>query len=204
MKKKELIFLVAEEVQRQAPTQDGLKAVHPQVIEKEIATAYEQAITQFFLDPNLQTEFDLDYFSKSYDTPLMENPTTKELYVVLPVSPMPLPKGMGIRLVKPKDSSVSIARISEAEFINLRNLEAFCCSPTPFCYSDISGKKIIFQVNRPEYRVMDNITVKIIQGFDSYGYDDEINIPGGAYQVSQMVMKNMGIRVTDNVNDDVK
>jgi len=204
MKKKELIFLVAEEVQRQAPTQDGLKAVHPQVIEREIATAYEQALTQFFLDPNVQTEFDLDYFSKTYETALIENPTTKELYVVLPVKPMPLPNGMGIRLVKPKDSSVNIARISEAEFINLRSLEAFCCSPSPFCYSDISGGKIVFQVNRPEYKLMDAITVKIIPGFDSFGYDDEINIPGGAYQVSQLVMKNMGIRVSDNVNDDAK
>lgn len=204
MKKKELIFLVAEEVQRQAPTQDGLKAVHPQVIEKEIATAYEQAITQFFIDPNLQTDFDLDYFSKTYETELLEDAVSKELYVVLPAKPMPLPKGMGIRLVKPKNSSVSIARISEAEFINLRNLEAFCCSPTPFCYSDISGNKIVFQINRPEYRVMDAITVKIIQGFDSFGYDDEINIPGGAYQVSQMVMKNLGIRPTDGTNDDIK
>lgn len=204
MKKKELIFSVTEAVQKQAPTQDGLKSVHPQVVEYEVAKAYEQAVTQFFLDPNMQTVFDLDYFSKTYETDLIENPTTKELYVVMPVKPMPLPKGMGIRLVKPTNSTVNIARISEAEFINLRNLEAFCCSPSPFCYSDISGGKIVFQINRPEYKLMDKITVKIIPGFESFEYDEEINIPGGAHQVTQLVLQNMGIRLTDGTNDDIK
>ena len=203
MTKTELIFSIVGDIQRQAPTQDGLKATHPQDVEANIAKAYETAVIQFFSAPEVSSNYDLDYFSKTYSETLKET-SAEELYVDLPVSPIALPKGMGIRVVTPKDSNVMIARLSQSEFMNLRHLEAFCCSPVPFCYADISGGRIVFQANRPEYKIMTDITIKILPKFGDFGDDDQINSPGGDYQITQMVLQNMGLRPTDNTNDDGK
>ena len=203
MTKDELIFSVKGIIEGQASTQDGLKYVHPQEVEFEIAKAYEAAVIQFFGTPEISENYDLDYFSKTYTKTLKEN-SAKELYIDLPATPVSVKGGLGIRVVKPKDSSVLIARISESEFMNLRHLEAFCCSPTPFCYSDISGKRIVLQTNRVEYRLMSDITVKLIPKFDEFDEFDDINSPGGDYSITQMVLQQMGLRPTDNTNDDLK
>ncbi len=201
MRKDELIFSVKGVIEGQAATQDGLKFVHPQEIEFEIAKAYEAAVIQFFDAPEISNNYDLDYFSKTYSETLKEN-SAKELYVTLPATPISLKGGLGIRVVKPKDSSVVIQRISESEFLNLRHLEAFCCSPVPFCYSDISGKRIVLQTNRTEYSLMTNITIKLIPKFEEFDDADDINSPGGDYSITQMVLQMMGLRPTDNTNDD--
>jgi hypothetical protein len=203
MTKDELIFSVKGIIEGQASTQDGLKYVHPQEIEIEIAKAYESAMIQFFETPEMSENYDLDYFSKTYTETLKET-SGGELYVDLPATPISVKGGVGIRIVKPKDSNVSIERISESRFMNLRHLEAFCCSPVPFCYSDISGKKIVLQINRPEYRIMDKITIKLIPKFDEFEDDDDINSPGGDYSITQRIMQEMGLRPTDNTNDDAK
>lgn len=203
MTKDELIFSVKGIIEGQASTQDGLKYVHPQEVEFEIAKAYEAAVIQFFGTPEISENYDLDYFSKTYTKTLKEN-SAKELYIDLPATPVSVKGGLGIRVVKPKDSSVLIARISESEFMNLRHLEAFCCSPTPFCYADISGKKIVLQTNRTEYRLMSDITVKLIPKFDEFDDSDDINSPGGDYSITQMVLQQMGLRPTDNTNDDAR
>jgi len=203
MTKDELIFSVKGVIEGQAPTQDGLKFVHPQEIEFEIAKAYEAAVIQFFGTPEISQNYDLDYFSKTYTETLKET-TGKELYITLPATPISVKGGLGIRVVKPKDSSVLIARISEAEFMNLRHLEAFCCSPVPFCYADISGKRIVLQTNRTEYSLMTDITVKLIPKFNEFEEDDDINSPGGDYSITQMVLQQMGLRPSDNTNDDAR
>ncbi len=63
MTKNELIFIVKGVIEGQAPTQDGLKFSHPQEIEYQIAMAYEKAVIDFFANPDLAQNFDLDYFS---------------------------------------------------------------------------------------------------------------------------------------------
>jgi hypothetical protein len=201
MTKNELIFSVKGTIEAQAATQDGLKFTHPQEIEFEIAKAYEAAVIEFFATPEISDNYDLDYFSKSYTKTLQES-TSGELYVELPVVPISVKGGMGIRVVKPKDSSVVIQRISESEFLNLRHLEAFCCSPVPFCYADISGNKIVLQANRTEYSMMTDITIKLLPKFNAFDDDDDINSPGGDYSITQMVLQLMGLRPTDNTNDD--
>lgn len=203
MNKLQLIFSVKSEIQKQSPTQDGLKFVHSQDVEVEIAKAYEAAINQFFLTPELKDNYDLDYFSKTYEQTLKQT-SSKELYVDLPANPIAIPGGLGVRLVRPKDSHVLISRISEAEYMNLMNLEAFCCSPIPFCYVDIDGSKIVFQANRPEYKLMDKIIVKLLPKFTDFADSDEINTPGGDYNITQMVLQLMGFRPTDNTNDDAQ
>jgi len=201
MTKEELVFSVKGVIEGQAATQDGLKFTHPQEIEFEIAKAYEAAVIQFFGTPEISDNYDLDYFSKTYTETLKET-AGNELYIDLPAMPVSVKGGLGIRTVKPKDSSVLIARISEAEFMNFRHLEAACCSPVPFCYADISGGRIVLQANRPEYSLMTDITVKIIPKFNEFDDDDDINSPGGDYSITQMVLQLIGLRPTDNINDD--
>jgi len=203
MTKDELIFSVKGIIEGQAATQDGLKYVHPQEIEFEIAKAYEAAVIQFFGTPEISNDYDLDYFSKTYTETLKET-SWKELYIDLPATPISVKGGVGIRTVKPKESNVLISRISEAEFMNLKHLESFCCSPVPFCYADISGKRIVFQTNRTEYSLMEDVTVKIIPKFEEFEDNDDINSPGGDYSITQMVLQVMGLRKTDNINDDLR
>lgn len=203
MRKDQLIFSVKQEIQKQSPTQDGLRAVHSQDVEFEIAKAYEAAVIEFFMNPDFKDSFDADYFSKTYEK-TTKGATGFELYVDLPASPIALPGGSGIRIVRPKDSYVAINRISESEFMNLRHLEAFACSPTPFCFSDISGKRIVLQGNRPEYKLLDTITIKLLPKFNEFDDSDDINTPGGDYNLTTAVLKIMGIRPTDNTNDDDK
>jgi hypothetical protein len=201
MTKDELIFSVKGIIEGQAPTQDGLKFTHPQEIALQIAKAYELAVIQFFGTPEMSGDYDLDYFSKTYEGTLKET-TAKELYLDLPANPIAIKGGVGIRMVRPKDSTVLISRISESEFQNMRHLEAFCCSPVPFCYADISGNRIVLQANRPEYSLMTDMVIKIIPKFDEFDDDDDINSPGGDYSITQMVLQQMGLRPTDNTNDD--
>lgn len=203
MTKLELIFTVKALIEGQTPTQDSAKFSHPQLISKEIGKAYETMVIQFFNNPEMFSSYDLDYYSKSYNQ-TMKKDSAGTLYVDLPAKPLPLMYGLGVRLVKPKDSSVQINRITEAEFMALRELEAFCCSPVPFCYVDNSSGKIVLQANRKEYDIMTDITVKIIPKFDEFADTDEINSPLGDTALSQMVMQLMGIRPTDSTNDDVK
>ena len=157
MTKSELIFSVMHTVRGQAATQDSAKFVHPQVVAKEIAKAYETAVIEFYNTPGASEEYDLSYFSKTYNETVKGTPNN--LYVDLSASPIQLPGGNGIRMVKPKNSNVVVTRITESEFTGLRHLEAFCCSPTPFCYPDISAKKIVLQINRPEYNLLEELEV---------------------------------------------
>jgi hypothetical protein len=51
---------------------------------------------------------------------------------------------------------------------------------------------------------MDKITIKLIPKFDEFEDDDDINSPGGDYSITQRIMQEMGLRPTDNTNDDAK
>jgi len=203
MTKLELIFSIKHLIEGQTPTQDSSKFTHPQLIEAEVAKAYEHLVIQFFSDPEMFANYDLDYFCKTYNERLLKS-TSGELYTSLPAKPIPLMHGLGVRMVRPQNSHVMVNRITESEFMTLRNMEAFCCSPIPFCYVDNSGGKIVFQANRKEYEIMDYITIKIIPRFGEMTDDDEINSPMGDYALSQMVIQAMQYRPTDDTNDGGK
>lgn len=203
MTKLELIFTVMELVRKQASTDDSAKFVHPQDVTFQIGLAYDSAVMNFFQTPDIMKDYDLDYFTKSFEAPVKED-SAGRLYVDLTAQPLPIIKGQGIKSIRPKDSDVQIVRISENEWMNLRQLEAFSCSPWPFAYISSYEKKIIIQANRPEYKLMDSIVVKVIPKFSSLDDDDEISTPVGDYNIATMVLNIMGIRPTDNSNDDGK
>lgn len=200
MTKNQLIFSVMNVIRGQAPTQDSGKFVHPQDIALEIEKAYDTIVFQYMNDPNMKESVELEYFSKNYDLPVKK--CAEGLCADLPATPMPLPKGMGFNLITPKNSLVFFNVLSKEEFVSIRNLEAYCCSPNPFAYSDIADKKLYLQGNHTEYDLIEEISVSMIIKFDDYNGDDQINTPGGNYPLTQMILEQMGIRPTDNTNDD--
>lgn len=200
MKKIQLIETVADAVRGQAATEDSGKFIHFQDLEYELAMAYESAVISFFSTPGVARNFDTDYFAKSYTATVKDD--SGQLYLDIPAQPIALPGAQGIRSLVPKNSYEQIVRVSEAEWLNLRNLEAACCSPWPFCYVDLYNRRINLQGNRSEYNLLDEIRVKLVPKFTGFDDDEEINTPGGDYSLTQMVLQVMGIRPTDNSNDD--
>lgn len=202
MTKNQLIFSVMNVIRGQAPTQDSGKFVHPQDISLEIEKAYDTIVAQYMSNEDMKDSLELEYFSKTYDLKVQE--CAEGYCVELPATPMPLPKGVGFHLITPKDSLVFFNVVSKEEFVSIRNLELFCCSPKPFAYPDIADKKLYLQGNRPEYGLIEEITVSMVIKFDDYEGEDEINIPGGSFPLTQMILQQMGLRPTDNTNDDVR
>ena len=203
MKKNQLIFSIMEVVRGQAATEDSGKYVHPQDVEYQISMAYEKAVIDFFANPDLAQNFDLDYFTRTYEETIKKD-SAGRLYADLPASPIPVARAQGIKSISPKDSDVEIVRMSEAEWKTMQHLEAFCCSPFPFAYIDFYDKKIILQTNRAEYGLMDKLRIKIIPKFTEYEDTDEINVPSGDYSLVGMVLNIMNFRPTDSTNDDLK
>ena len=150
MTKNELIFTVMEAIRGQASTDDSGKFVHPQDVAYELSLAYDTVVVNFFEDPERAKNYDLDYFSKTYVAALQENTASGDLFVTLPAQPIGLPNGQGIRSLRPNNSWVQFVRVSEAEWMDLRKLESFCCSPWPCCDMDLYSKKIIIEAKRPE------------------------------------------------------
>lgn len=202
MTKNQLIFTIMESIRGSAATDDSGKFVNPQDVAYQVEMAYNTAVINFFTDTQRIKGYDLDYFSKSYTKALKEDKAANALYVDLPAQPIGLPRGQGIRSIRPENSYVQLVRVSESEWMSLRNLEAACCSPWPFCYPDLYNKRIMVQANRPEYKFMDNLVVKIIPKFSGYDKDDEINAPDGDYNIATAVLNIMGRRPTDNTSDD--
>lgn len=200
MTKNELIFTIADAVRGQTATGDSGKFVHPQDLAFEIAMAYEKTVIDFFNMPEFAGNYDLDYFTKSFEQTVKED-SAKELYIDLPVQPIALSGAQGVRSLRPKDGNTQIVRMSESAWMDMRNLESWSCSPWPFCYIDFYNKRIKLQGNRPEYKLLDKIVLKVIPKFSELGDDDEINSPAGDYSLTGMVMNIMQLRPTDNTND---
>lgn len=202
MTKNELIFTISESIRGSAATDDSGKFVHPQDVAFQIELAYDAAVINFYSDAQRLRGYDLDYFAKPYTLTIKEDKAADVLYVDLPAQPIGLPNAQGIRSVRPKNSYVQFARVSEAEWMSLRNMEAACCSPWPFCFPDIYNRRLVLQTNRPEYKLMDELIVKIIPKFSEFDKNDDINTPDGDYNIAAAVLNIMGRRPTDNTNDD--
>ena len=204
MTKNQLIFTIMEAIRGSASTDDSGKFVHPQDISYQIEMAYDAAVISFYSDNQRIRNYDLDYFAKPYTLTIKEDKDADVLYVDLTAQPIGLPRGQGIRSVRPKNSYVQLVRTTESEWMSLRNLEAACCSPWPFCFPDVYNKRIVLQTNRPEYKLMDELVVKIVPKFSAFGKDDEIHSPEGDYNIAAAILNILGRRPTDNTNDGIR
>lgn len=200
MTKDQLIFSVMNVIRGQAPTQDSGKFVHPQDISLEIEKAYETVVLNYMNNPEVSKDLELGYFTKTYN--LLVKESDGQYYLDLPTTPLPLPGTTGFHLVVPKDGLANFNVISKEQFTGIRHLEALCCSPQPYAYPSIGGKKLYLQGNRPEYALMEEMSVSMVVGFEDYEGEDEIHTPGGTYPITSMILEQLGYRPTDNTNDD--
>ena len=51
---------------------------------------------------------------------------------------------------------------------------------------------------------MKEVDVKVLPNFNDFDDDDDIQFPSGDVAAMQMILDIMGIRPTDNINDDVR
>ena len=204
MTKEQLIWTVINEVIGQHPNQDSSKQAHPQEITFEVEKAYNTIVKQFFADPKNSNDADLNYYSKSFTVSITAKAGMEDTFIaVLPVQPIALPSGMGLLRVLPKDSDAMIERITEGQWHSLKHLESYCCGPA-YAFVDIDSNQVVFKFNRPEYKMISQVVLKIIPVFSAIDDEDVINTPMGDAAITQMVLELIGHRPTDNTNDDEK
>jgi len=131
-----------------------------------------------------------------------ETSYTGRKYATLTATPIELKRNLGIRYVKPQYGDVSFVRSSENEVETIRDLDVFCCMKRAFYYLD--ELKIMIESGADEFELIERVNVSMIVSFDCFADTDEIEVPGGDNNVVQMVLQFMGIRPTDNTNDDVR
>lgn len=200
MRKDELIASVQKLIVRQNPTQDSLKFAHPKVVEGEIAKAYRTLMVQYYSDDENLNNAELDFYAKKYrETIKVEN---GQFYIDLPVKPIDLRNGLGMRYVKPVGGYADFVRMKESELSTIRNLSMYCCMGKAFYYLD--GKRIVFDFPVPEHRLVKEVDIKVLPNFNDFDDDDDIQFPSGDVAAMQMILEIMGIRPTDNINDDVR
>lgn len=204
MEKGKLIESVRQEILRQQPTLDSNKQAHFLTIEVEVGKAYNTALKTFYSnDKNLENA-ELDFYSKTYEIAVQN--AYGQYYATLTVNPIELKRNLGIRSVKPKSAisnqtgDFSFIRTTETELEIIRNLEVWCCSKKAFYYLDQG--KIVLAYPTPEYSLIETVKVKLLPSFADLAMTDNIEFPEGELNPTAMVLQLMGIRPTDNLNND--
>ena len=198
-----LIELIVGEIVKGSQTQDSLKQAHPRDIEYQISRAYSSILKTYFSDSRNLMGADLNAYAKKYTIAVSKDSVTPELrYVILPVSPIDLPGGMGIRSVRPLGGQFSFDRTTEDEIEVYRHLEAFQTGDA-FFYKDGDRRISIIYVN-DNLKIISSVVVSLIPQFEDYAMTDNIELPLGDSEVSKLILTTMGFRPTDNINDDAK
>ncbi len=201
MRKDELIASVQKLIVKQGLTQDSLKSVHPKVVEGEISKAYNSLMKAFYQDPINLMNAELDFFAKKY-TASIQRDVDGFYYVDLPARPVQLIDNLGVRSVRPKGGEQSFIRSSEVAMESIRRLPIYCCMKDGYYYLD--GNKIMFDFPIKEHHIVEEVYLKILPLFEEFDDSDNIEFPQGDAPAMQMILTLMGIRPTDNINDDVR
>jgi hypothetical protein len=126
----------------------------------------------------------------------------------LPVQPIELKRNLGIRSVKPKSSisgtvgDFSFIRTSETELELIKSLEIWCCSKKAFYYKDGENLVLAYPVN--EFKLVPKVVVKLLPSFADLAMDDNIEFPMGEVQATAQLLQLIGVRPTDNLNNDAR
>lgn len=197
-----LIEAIKFEVLKQSATQDSLKQAHPKDIEYQVSLAYSSLLKQFFADSRNLMATDFDFYAKKYTLAIATDTAIPSMrYVTLTALPFELQDGMGVRSVRPLGGSYSFDRTTEDAIETYRSLEAFGASDALY-YKD--GNKLMFVYNKDKMKMITQVVVKLIPHFEDFIMTDNIEFPMGEAEAAKTILQLMGIRPTDNVNDDVK
>lgn len=197
-----LIEVIQAAVLKQSPTQDSLKQAHPKDIEYLLSTAYSSMLKQYFADSRNLMAVDFDFYAKKYTLNVLSDTTTPYLrYATLAAQPFELPSNLGVRSVRPAGGSFSFVRTTEDEVETYRNLEVFNTGQAYF-YKD--GPRLSFVYTSDKYKLISQVVVKLIPNFEDIAMTDNIEFPMGDSEAIKAILQLMGVRPTDNVNDDVR
>lgn len=203
MKKGALIELITGEIIKSAGTQDSLRQAHPKDIELQISRAYSAILKTYFSDSRNLMGSDMEAYCRRYTLPVNKDLADPSLrYLSLPVSPIDLPGGMGIRSVRPAGGHYSLDRTTADEIELYRYLESFQ-SGYGFFYRD-GDRRVNMIFISDSLNLANNMSVKLVIQFEDYGMSDNIEFPMGDAEVSKLILTTMGFRPTDNINDDAK
>lgn len=201
MTKEELIASVQKLILKQNPTQDSLRSIHPEVISGEIAKAYNTMMKSYYANDIVLMNAELDFYAKKY-TATIKKDSDGFFYVDLPVRTVELKDNLGIRSITPKGGVFQIIRTKENSLENIRHLPVYCCLKHAFYYID--GNRIVLDFPVAEFRLIEEVYVKLLPLFEEFADTDNIEFPGGEVPAMQMILQMIGIRPTDNINDDVR
>jgi hypothetical protein len=199
MRKDELIASVQKLILKQGVTQDSLKSVHPKVVEGEISKAYNTLMKSYYANDIVLMNAELDFFAKKYTKPVKKD-SDGFFYVDLPARTIELKDNLGIRSLTPKGGKYQFVRTKENSLARIRKLPVYCCMKDAYFYID--GTRIVLDFPVAEYALVEEIYVKLLPLFEEFLDSDNIEFPGGDASAMQIVLQMMGIRLTDNVNDD--
>lgn len=202
MRKDVLVSSVRKAIMQQSSaTQDSLKFTHPRVVEDEVAKAYDELLKTFYAQSVNLINAELDFYAKKYRLSIKKD-TDGVSYVEMPAKPINLKSNLGLRYVRPVKGKFSFVRTNDTEIESIRNLEISKCSNHVFYYMD--GKNIMLEFTTAEHELIEQVDVKLLPGFTDFDDEDEIDFPVGANTATNMILKTMGYRPTDNTNDDIK
>ena len=197
-----LIEAVQFEINKQGQTQDSLKQSHPLDISYQISLAYSSMLKQYFADARNLLTTDFDFYSKKYTLTISQDSNIPALrFVTLTNTPFELPDGLGIRSVRPLGGSFSFIRTTEDAMETYRNLEVFQTGDGMFYQS---GSMVFLVYTSAKMKLISSVVVKMIPHFEDLEMTDNIEFPMGEAEAIKTVLQLVGIRPTDNVNDDVK
>lgn len=197
-----LIETIIGTVLKQSQTQDSLKQVHQKDVEYLLSTAYSSLLKQYFADSRNMMAVDFDFYAKKYTLTVSKESTFPYLrYVAIPVNIFELPSNLGIRSVRPVASNYSFTRTTEDEIATYKDLEVFNSGEAYF-YKDGSRLSIIYTSDK--YKLIDQVVVKLIPHFEDFAMTDNIEFSMGESEAIKAILQLMGVRPTDNVNDDIK
>lgn len=201
MRKDELIASVQKLILKQGVTQDALKAVHPKVVEGEIAKAYNSMLKTFYMNDANLNNADLDYYAKKY-TATVQKDSDGFFYASLPAYVLELKDGLGIRSVTPKGGTYQFVRTKENSLARIRKLPVYCCLKDAYYYKD--GSRVVLDFPVVEYSLVEEVYLKVLPLFSEFEDSDNIEFPQGEIPAMQMILQLMGFRPTDNINDGVR
>lgn len=197
-----LIEAIKFEVLKQSATQDSLKQAHPKDIEYQISMAYSSMLKEFYADSRNLMSADFDFYAKKYTLTIESDITIPSMrYVTLTAIPFELQDGMGVRSVRPLGGSFSFDRTTEDAIETYRSLDAFKATDAMY-YKD--GNRLSLVYTKDKMKMITQVVVKLIPHFEDFANTDNIEFPMGEAEAAKVILQLMGIRPTDNVNDDGK
>ena len=182
---------------------DQTNKYHPVIVEKAISAACNSVIYEAFKSRLLQN---LDLYMKGYPSiPVVQDVTTKDWYIVLPVTIMQLPiLGDGVReITSPETHSVEFTPMTTETASMYKYLEASQVM-NQIGYTVLLDRVVLTDLESRLGKTINSVNLRLVRPFEAYDDNETFYIPAGQDErVDQLVLSKLGIiRPTGLKNDN--